>query len=161
MRKVPGIVLRGYRSMDIDAMFRLDEACFAEEFRFSRRSMKRYVEASGAVVVVGETGGKLAGFVIVHIEDFGESSYGYVVTLDVAEGWRRMGLAQRMMLEAERCVTEAGASGMALHVFTGNEGAIRFYERMGYERMGMQRRFYGKPGLDAFVYRRELQEKVT
>jgi ribosomal-protein-alanine N-acetyltransferase len=42
-----------------------------------------------------------------------------------------------------------------LHVFTGNEGAVRFYERLGYERIGIKPRFYGR-GLDAFVYRKTL-----
>ena len=34
--------------------------------------------------------------------------------------------------------------------------AIRFYERLGYERVAMRRRFYGADGLDALVYRKEL-----
>jgi ribosomal-protein-alanine N-acetyltransferase len=45
---------------------------------------------------------------------------------------------------------------MQLHVFTGNAGAIRFYERLGYERIRTQKDFYGEPGLDAFVYGKEL-----
>jgi ribosomal-protein-alanine N-acetyltransferase len=47
---------------------------------------------------------------------------------------------------------------MELHVFTGNEAAIRFYERLRYERIAMRRRFYGGEGLDAFVYRKELAD---
>jgi ribosomal-protein-alanine N-acetyltransferase len=43
-----------------------------------------------------------------------------------------------------------------LHVFTGNTGAIRFYERLGYERISMKQGFYGDDGLDAFVYGKEL-----
>jgi ribosomal-protein-alanine N-acetyltransferase len=50
----------------------------------------------------------------------------------------------------------AGVRWMQLHVFTGNAGAIRFYERLGYERISMQKDFYGEAGLDAFVYGKEL-----
>jgi ribosomal-protein-alanine N-acetyltransferase len=60
------------------------------------------------------------------------------------------------MDEGERQAQMAGAEAMDLHVWTENEGAIRFYERQGYERMGLRKGFYGRVGLDAFVYRKTL-----
>jgi ribosomal-protein-alanine N-acetyltransferase len=59
------------------------------------------------------------------------------------------------MEEVEARVRTAGALGMELHVFTGNAGAIRFYEGMGYGRVGMGERFYGR-GMDALVYRKRF-----
>ncbi len=141
------IVLREYRAGDVEAMFRLDEACFAEAFRFDRRSMRRFAEEERAVSIVAEAvAGEMAGFVIVQVED----GVGYVVTLDVAETFRRGGLGARLLQAAEE---RAGVEVMALHVSTGNLGAIRFYERLGYELLGMQKGFYGAGG-DAFVYRK-------
>jgi [ribosomal protein S18]-alanine N-acetyltransferase len=151
------ISLRDYRASDLEAMFRLDVACFAPEFRFDRASMRAFAEERGALALVAETvAGELAGFVIVHVERGAAGRRGYLVTLDVAEEWRRKGLAGRLMREAEAHTVAAGARWMELHVFTGNEAAIRFYERLGYERVGMRRRFYGADGLDAHVYRKEL-----
>jgi ribosomal-protein-alanine N-acetyltransferase len=151
------ILLRDYRVDDLEAMFRLDEACFAEEFRFDRRSMRIFAGGRDAITLVAEkVAGGIAGFVIVHVERAAAGLRGYVVTLDVTEEHRREGLAGRLMREAEARVAEAGAGRMELHVFTGNEGAIRFYERLGYVRIGLSRGFYGKAGLDAFVYRKEL-----
>ena len=159
------VSLREYRGSDAEAMFQLDLACFAEEFRFDRKSMQTFAEEMGALCLVAETRKpELAGFVIVQVEAHAQveveqilaAGRGYVVTLDVAEQWRRRGLAGRLMAAAEARVASAGAGWMELHVFTGNEGAIRFYERLGYERIGVQRRFYGKRGLDAFVYRKTL-----
>jgi [ribosomal protein S18]-alanine N-acetyltransferase len=151
------ISLRDYRASDLEAMFRLDVACFAPEFRFDRASMRAFAEERGALALVAETvAGELAGFVIVHVERGAAGRRGYLVTLDVAEEWRRKGLAGRLMREAEARTVAAGARWMELHVFTGNEAAIRFYERLGYERVGMRRRFYGADGLDALVYRKEL-----
>jgi ribosomal-protein-alanine N-acetyltransferase len=60
------------------------------------------------------------------------------------------------MREVEATAMAAGVQWMQLHVFTGNAGAIRFYERLGYERIRLQRRVYGEAGLDAFVYGKEL-----
>jgi len=151
------ISLRNYRGLDIDAMFRLDVACFAPEFRFDRKSMRVFAEERDAIALVAEKiDGELLGFVIVNIERLAAGRRGYVVTLDVAEAWRRRGLAGILMREAEARAVAAGARWMELHVFTGNEAAIRFYEQLGYKRISMMRRFYGAEGLDAFVYRKEL-----
>jgi ribosomal-protein-alanine N-acetyltransferase len=157
MELMSEIVLRDYRREDLEEISRLDEACFAKEFRFDRRSMRGFVEAGNAVTVVAEEmGGGIAGFVIVHVQRIAGRVTGYVVTLDVAEESRKRGLASRMMQEVERRARAVGARRMELDVFTGNEGAIRFYERMGYERVGVRLGFYGAPGRDAFVYRKEL-----
>ena len=151
------ISLRNYRGLDIEAMFRLDVACFAPEFRFDRESMRVFAEERDAIALVAEKmDGELAGFVIVHVERVAAGRRGYVVTLDVAEVWRRRGLAGILMREAEARTVAVGARWMELHVFTENEAAIRFYERLGYERIAMRQRFYGADGLDAFVYRKEL-----
>jgi ribosomal-protein-alanine N-acetyltransferase len=151
------ISLRNYRGLDIDAMFRLDVACFAPEFRFDRKSMRVFAEERDAIALVAEKiDGELLGFVIVNIERLAAGRRGYVVTLDVAEAWRRRGLAGILMREAAARAVAAGARWMELHVFTGNEAAIRFYEQLGYKRIPMMRRFYGAEGLDAFVYRKEL-----
>jgi [ribosomal protein S18]-alanine N-acetyltransferase len=151
------ISVRDYRALDLEAMFRLDVACFTAEFRFDRASMQAFAAEPGAIALVAETmDGELVGFVIVHTERAAAGRRGYVVTLDVSEDWRRKGLAGRLMREAESRTVAAGARWMELHVFTGNEAAIRFYERLGYERIAMRRRFYGADGLDALVYRKEI-----
>jgi ribosomal-protein-alanine N-acetyltransferase len=135
----------------------LDEACFAEEFRFDRESMREFAEERNAIVRVAEkVSGEIAGFVIAHVEYVLTTWRAYVVTLDVAADCRQRGLARRLMREVEACAMVAGVRWMQLHVFTGNAGAIRFYERMGYERISTQKGFYGEAGLDAFVYGKEL-----
>ncbi|WP_213805877.1 N-acetyltransferase [Granulicella sp. dw_53] len=155
------IVLRGYRETDLETLFQIDEACFAAEFRFDRESMRHFVGHRRAVVVVAEveSTGEIVGFVIVHLEGSGRAMGGYVVTLDVSEQWRRSGLAGRLMGEAEEQARESGAIWMGLHVFVENEGAIRFYERIGYVRGERVAGFYsgiaaGAKRMDAWVYRK-------
>jgi ribosomal-protein-alanine N-acetyltransferase len=143
--------LREYRKDDVDAMYALDIACFEPVFRFSRGAMRRFAEAAGAVTVLAESAGKLAGFCIAEVEEH----IGYIVTLDVVPEWRRKGLARALMAEVEARVQAAGAGIVTLHVFTGNVAAIRFYEAMGYERAGSARGFYGRD-MDGWVYRKRL-----
>jgi [ribosomal protein S18]-alanine N-acetyltransferase len=146
------VTLREYRAGDLEAMWALDVMCFEPVFRFSRRAMQRFAEARGAVSVLAEVPGELAGFVIVQMEE----QVGYVVTLDVATAWRRQGLARRLMEDVETRVVAAGGVGMELHVFAGNVGAVRFYEGIGYGRLGMVEGFYGR-GLDALVYGKRFE----
>jgi [ribosomal protein S18]-alanine N-acetyltransferase len=150
------VVLREYVEEDLDEIVRLDERCFDEEFRFDRRSMKAYAEARNAVSLIAENEGEIVGFAIAHIDNVAAGWRGYVVTLDVAAEYRRRGLAEQMMQAVEMLAEAAGALRMDLHVFTENETAIRFYERIGYERFARRRRFYGAEGLDAYEYRKEL-----
>jgi ribosomal-protein-alanine N-acetyltransferase len=145
------VILRNYRPEDAEAMYALDMECFAPPFRFSRRAMRGFAEAPGAVVVVADAEGHLAGFCIVHVKQ----RIGYVVTLNVAAAGRRQGLARELMAETEQRVRLGGGAGMALHVFTGNDAAIRFYERSGYVLAGEAKGFYER-GLDALVYRKDL-----
>jgi [ribosomal protein S18]-alanine N-acetyltransferase len=150
-------VFRDYRTTDLEPMFQLDEACFEEEFRFDRESMREFAEEQNSIVRIAENVcGEIAGFVIVHVERVKQGWRAYVVTLDVAATYRQKGLATRLMSDVEASLMALGVKWMQLHVFTGNVNAIRFYERLGFERLSMQRNFYGEDGLDAFVYGKEL-----
>jgi [ribosomal protein S18]-alanine N-acetyltransferase len=154
------IVLRDFRATDIEAMFLLDEACFAPSFRFDLESMREFVAEPGAITIIAEdVRGGLAGFVITHVASRLAGKRGYVVTLDVDAGSRRTGVAGKLMEESERRVAIAGAAQVELHVFAENEGAIRFYEGRGYRRVEARPGFYGS-GLDAWVYRKELELDV-
>jgi ribosomal-protein-alanine N-acetyltransferase len=148
--------LRGYRNADLDAMFRLDEDCFAKEFRFDRPSMREFAESPNAVVrIAQEDRGRIAGFVIAHIEIIAGECAAYVVTLDVGIDWRRAGLGGRLMGDVESSLAARGARWIRLHVFTENEPAIRFYEHLRYKPIRVIRGYYGE-GLSAIVYGKEL-----
>lgn len=141
-------------------MFRLDQACFEEPFRFTKQAMRRFAEARSAQVLVavanGAAGEELAGFSIVHAQRRGGATVGYLLTLDVAQAFRRRGLAWQMLERAERDAGSAGCEAMLLHVFPENVGAIALYEKRGYARLGAEEHFYGQ-GLAARVYRKALR----
>jgi ribosomal-protein-alanine N-acetyltransferase len=154
--KKVGITLRPYLVNDLDAMHALDVVCFDKPFRFSRNAMRRFAEAKKARVVIAEDNDALVGFVILDIEDTEEGRSGYIVTLDVSPGHRRRGLAARLMQQAEREAFREGCSAVMLHVFTGNEPAMRFYVGRGFIRSHRENDFYGR-GIDAWVFHKPLR----
>jgi ribosomal-protein-alanine N-acetyltransferase len=152
-----GITLRGYQPGDWQSMYALDVECFGPPFRFSRRAMRSFAEDAHAITLLAEANtaprepAQLAGFAITHLED----RTAYIVTLDVAAAFRRRGLARLLMAETEARARTAGALETVLHVFTGNTGAIEFYESLGYSRARMAEDFYAR-GVHALVYRKKL-----
>jgi ribosomal-protein-alanine N-acetyltransferase len=157
MTEKSDIVLRGYESRDLDAIVELDAECFEPPFRFSKAAMRRFTEAKSAWAVVAESEVALAGFCIVHLEPAESLNVGYVVTIDVAAGFRRRGLGEQMLAAGEAWVRASGGAGIMLHVFVKNNTAVRFYERLGYKRVGGQPGFYG-PGIDAAMYWKEFPD---
>ena len=149
------MLLRGYQAGDLEAMYALDVACFEKPFRFTRGAMRRFAEAKKARVVIAEEGDVLVGFVILHIEEAKEGRVGYIITLDVAPELRRRGIAGVLMTEAARQAQVDGCAVLVLHVFTGNEAAIRCYAGTGVVRSHRAEGFYG-PGVDAWVYHKPL-----
>jgi ribosomal-protein-alanine N-acetyltransferase len=148
--------LRPGLAKDIPAMHRLDELCFDPPFRFDFHTMRRFATQPGAMVVLAESGWQLCGFAIVSIwRKRREPARGYVTTLDVDPAHRRQGLARLIMQECERRAAAAGAASMLLHVFAGNEAAIRFYQSQGYVRLSEAKAFYG-PGRDGLLYEKRL-----
>jgi ribosomal-protein-alanine N-acetyltransferase len=151
----PEWTLRPGREDDIRAMYILDLVCFDEPFRFDLRSMRRFARHPGALVVVAEADAALVGFVVAHLVRRGRRRVGYVVTLDVAPEFRRLGLAHALMSAAELQAAAESADTMALHVYAGNAPAVAFYEHFGYSRGAACPSFYGK-GLDGWIYTKPL-----
>jgi ribosomal-protein-alanine N-acetyltransferase len=149
------MILRSYEPGDLDAMHALDVVCFERPFRFSRSAMRRFAEMKKARVALAEIDGALAGFCILHIEQAEHGRAAYIVTLDVAPKHRRQGVARSLMLQAEVLSVSAGCTMMALHVFSGNTDAIRFYQGVGFVRSHRVSGFYGD-GLDALTYHKSL-----
>ena len=154
------MLLRGYQADDRDAMYALDVVCFERPFRFTRGAMRRFAEAKKARVTIAEENHAIAGFVILHMEEAEESRIGYIITLDVAPEQRRRGIAKLLMSEAERLARVAGCAALVLHVFTGNEAAIRFYASIGFVRSHREEEFYGQE-MDAWVFHKRLHPALT
>ena len=144
-----GVQFRSYRAEDLAAMYALDVVCFEAPFRFTRGAMRRFAAGKRARVIVAEERDVLVGFVIMNVEESKHGSVGYVVTLDVDPAFRGRGIARSLMEQAEAQARGADCAAMMLHVFTGNDAALKFYARLGFVRAHREEGFYGA-GMDAW-----------
>lgn len=132
-----GIVVRRMRAEDAEAVRAVQRAC-------PEAAQWEAEERGGRTVAVAEADGEVAGFAVWQELPGGEAE---LLNLAVHPRARRRGVGRAL----------AGAMAgrrVWLEVRASNEGAIRFYESLGFERRGLRRDYYREPVEDAVVMER-------
>jgi ribosomal-protein-alanine N-acetyltransferase len=157
--------VREYRAADFDAIYAIDQACYAADIAYSRGELRWYLSLPGAECLVAEIRGggggrkgnakasrkKIAGFIITARQNI----HTHIVTIDVLELHRRAGLGTSLLRRAEARVRKRGAREVWLETATNNEAAIAFWNKHGYRTRGRIRNYY-PGGLDAFSMSKPL-----
>jgi len=108
--------------------------------------------ARGARTLVVERDGAPAGFAIVQLE----RASAHLAAIAVAPSMSGIGVGPRLLRAAERYAAEHGAQSMRLETGEANLVAIEMFDRAGYVRDGLIRRYYST-GYDALTYRKSLR----
>jgi [ribosomal protein S18]-alanine N-acetyltransferase len=77
-----------------------------------------------------------------------------VHTIGVDPAYQGQGIGRQMLVEL---LTFADGGVVYLEVRTDNEAAIALYRSMGFEQIGLRKRYYRVSGADAYTMRREAQ----
>ncbi len=75
----------------------------------------------------------------------------HVVTVAVREEYRRMGIGERLLIAAIEQAAEFDQQCVTLEVRASNEGAQLLYEKYGFDRVGLRRRYYTDNNEDAVL----------
>jgi ribosomal-protein-alanine N-acetyltransferase len=75
-----------------------------------------------------------------------------VHTIGVDPAYQGQGIGRRMLAEL---LNFADRGVVYLEVRTDNEAALALYRSMGFEQVGLRRRYYRVSGADAYTMRRE------
>ena len=109
-------------------------------FRQSPRSwLMQPPRASTWALVVAVHQGQIAGFMCWSIGTDGPfvrpefRKVGVVDFVMASERHRGLGIGSALMTEAERLTRAAGLNRLSLMVMAGNKGAVRLYERLGFQ----------------------------
>ena len=78
-----------------------------------------------------------------------------ILTVTVIDGFRRQGIAKRLIADIESYCQSKGSSAIMLEVATDNSGAIALYENLGYSQISKRSNYYGSKK-DAFVMQKEF-----
>jgi ribosomal protein S18 acetylase RimI-like enzyme len=106
---------------DLDALYELEVACFAER-RFTREHLMYLLRNPRSSTFVYEID-RVLGAIMLHDED----GVLRVLSVGVHPAFRRRGIGRRLMALAEDIAAKFGSRELRLEVSTQNEGAIAFY----------------------------------
>jgi len=137
--------LRSYAPSDFDTLYEIDQACYEPGIAYSRQELRNYLRFPGSHCIVAETGGTTIGFILTAHQD----NWGYIITIDVLERYRRLRVGSLLLTEAERRLASDGVREIALETAVDNASAIAFWRRHGYRTGGIKKRYY-PGGRDAY-----------
>ena len=144
-------VLRSYDPRDFSVLYRLDQSCFPAGIAYSKTTLRYFLSLYSADCLVAMEDAHIAGFILTEENP----PLAHVITLDVAEKFRRQGIASALLAESERNLSLRGVRHILLETATDNDAAIAFWQRHGYRIEATLKRYYlGR--LDAYEMRKIL-----
>lgn len=144
-------LLRRARAEDLPAAVALEARCM-HSAGWSEGAMRGELErACGAFYVLEDPNGALLGLAI----GWAEAGTSEVLDVAVDPERRREGLGRQLIEALQDAARARGAQESFLEVRVDNAPAIALYERLGYTRTGLRRRYYAD-GQDALVMGRTL-----
>jgi ribosomal-protein-alanine N-acetyltransferase len=101
----------------------------------------------GCIVFGARAAGQLAGLIVCRCAvDEAE-----IITLAVAGGSRRRGIARALWESARGELAQMGVARVVLEVAANNEAALGLYRTLGFAEVGVRRRYYASGAQDARV----------
>lgn len=143
------VTLRPMRWWDVAPAAAMEKALFPQDAWSAESFWSELARYDSRHYVVAERHGALVGYAGLAAAA-GEADV-LTVAVDAAEQGRGVGrrLLRELLAEADR----RGCADVLLEVRGGNGPAVALYERHGFERVGVRRRYYAD-GEDAIVMRR-------
>jgi ribosomal-protein-alanine N-acetyltransferase len=143
------IEIRRLRLSDLAAIERVERRAYPTPW--SRTMFAGEIAKPTSLCFGGFAGDALAGYIIVsrHVDAW------HVMNVAVDEPFRQQGLAQRMLENVFRETAGDGTRGYTLEVRVSNHGAIRLYERLGFQPTGIRRGYYTDNREDALIMWRD------
>lgn len=103
--------------------------------------------------------GRIVGYVLAKMEEDADEPHGHITSLAVLRSYRKMGLATKLMTQAQQTMVEVfGAEYVSLHVRRSNRAALSLYrDTLKFATHEIEEKYYAD-GEDAFAMRKQLKE---
>ena len=137
---------------DMDAVMDLENRVFATD-RLSRRSLRHFLHAPTAEVLVAEADGRFAGTAIVLFR--AGSVVARLYSIAVAPHLGGRGIASLLLEAAEDRARVRKCRAIRLEVHETNHRAISRYRKSGYQEVGRRDAYY-EDGSDALLFEKPI-----
>jgi len=120
----------------LDGAFETEQECLAEGW--SRESIKGFIGREDALYLVALDNDCVCGIAGMYIV----SGEGQIMNIAVREAFRRQGIGRLLLCSLINEGKKRGTGLFTLEVSSGNEAAIRLYERFGFREVGRRKNYY-------------------
>jgi ribosomal-protein-alanine acetyltransferase len=156
---VSDIVLRPATSADLDAIMLIETSVFVNDAWSADAMSRDLANPSCHYLVATDAEGTVVGYAgLLAAEGGGE---GDIQTIAVAPDARGRGVGRRLMLALLEEARRRRAREVFLDVRADNPTAQSLYLSLGFEEIGVRRRYYQPDDVDAIVMRLPLSVEVT
>lgn len=124
---------------DIEQLVALENSCFDSD-RISRRSFRYLITRANADILVEDSNGGLAGYVLVLYHR--GTSLARLYSIAVSSQHRNTGVARRLVQAAEQVAVAHECITLRLEIRTDNIASIRLFESLGYRQFGRYLKYY-------------------
>jgi [ribosomal protein S18]-alanine N-acetyltransferase len=146
------VPIRRGRAADLDDLVALETQVFASD-RMLRRSLRHFLAARTATVLVAEHAGCIAGCAVILFRP--NSSIARLYSIAVAPQSTGLGLGPALLTASEEAAAARGRKMLRLEVHENNQRAIARYRKAGYRQFGCHTGYYADEG-DALRFEKEL-----
>ncbi len=131
--RIVEVVIREFRTADIDGLFALDYRCYKPPYRFGYQQMLLTLQDKhvSSMVIENEEEQEIVGGLIVRSDP--ASKQVAVVSLMVDRDYRRHGLGRRLVAWGEKLARAGEWGALVAPMETGNEAGKAFLEACGFE----------------------------
>jgi ribosomal-protein-alanine N-acetyltransferase len=132
--------IRLVEAADLTAIHRIEVGSYPDPWPRSLFYLMR--GRAPDLFLVAKAEGEIVAYSVGELEWRRGVRIGHVMNIAVAEAWRRMGIAGRLLDELECKFKERGAEFSYLEVRASNEQALHLYRKRGYQDLGVLPRYY-------------------
>lgn len=143
------MLIRRMTLADIQAVVEIEKQCFSQPW--SEKSFEDSIAREDTIFLVCEDDMKnhlvITGYMGMYLS-FDEAS---VTNVAVAPEFRKRGYGESLVAAAKEAAKDAGAESIFLEVRVSNEPAVSLYKKLGFEELGIRKKFYEHPVEDAII----------
>jgi ribosomal-protein-alanine acetyltransferase len=132
-------LVRQALASDLAALIKVENSCFSHD-KLSPRSLKRWLTAKHAILLVAEQNQQLVGYGLVWCHK--GTRLARLYSLAVLPTLQGKGIAKTLLNALEAATAERGRIYLRLEVAVNNSAAIGLYERLGYRVFGQYSDYY-------------------
>lgn len=158
------VLLRDAQAADIPTLVTLDAQLFDHDAwsertwweEFGQRPKREYVVAQPDPTGDARVDTEILGYAGIDVN----GTTADVMTIAVSPTAQGRGIGRLLLDELIARSVRRGADALMLEVRADNDPAIRLYERSGFDRLTVRRRYYQPGDIDAIIMRKLLTEKL-